>query len=99
LPPSLFHLCVQSGHSEIRAIQRRADKKELMYTGRGAVQELQERFFANMSSKASVEFKTVIASLLTPETVKRQKALRRVSLLAEQLRDNDKIHDNNTGQR
>jgi hypothetical protein len=93
--PALNHL----SSADIREILRHIDKKELMYLLQGAAQELQERFFANMSSKASIEFKTIMASAAMPETIKRQNALRRVSLLAEQLRDNDKIRENNTGQR
>lgn len=87
------------GSADIREILRHVDKKELIYALKGAPQELQERFFANMSSKASVEFKNIMASISMPDKIKRQNALRSVYLLAEQLRDNDKIHINNTGQR
>lgn len=87
------------GSADIRVILRHVDKKELMYALKGASQEIQERFFANMSSKASAEFKNIMASIPTPDKIKRQNALRSVCLLAEQLRDNDKIRVNNTGQR
>ncbi len=85
--------------SDIREILRHVDKRELMYVLKGAAQELQERFFANMSSKASVEFITIMASSPMPDKIQRQNAVRSVYLLAEQLRVNDKIRVNNTGQR
>jgi hypothetical protein len=79
------------GAAEIRAILRRIDKKELMFALKGATQELQEKFFVNMSSKASSEFKKAMAAVSSVEQTKSQNAIRNLYLLAEQLRDNGKI--------
>ncbi len=77
--------------SEVREILRHVDKKELMFALKGATQELQESFFANMSSKASTEFKNVLRSLTHIEQTKSQNAIKNLYLLAEQLRENGKI--------
>jgi len=77
---------------EIRAILRQIDKRELMFALKGATQELQESFFANMSSKASGEFRSAMASLPLPGTIKSQNAVKKLLLLAEQLRDDGRIH-------
>jgi len=76
---------------EIRAILRQIDKRELMFALKGTTQELQERFFANMSSKASGEFLSKMASLPLPGTIKSQNAVKKLLLLAEQLRDDGRI--------
>jgi flagellar motor switch protein FliG len=76
---------------EIRAILRQIDKRELMFALKGATQELQERFFANMSSKASGEFRSTMALLPLPGTMKSQNAVKKLLLLAEQLRDDGRI--------
>ena len=77
--------------AEIREILHHVDKKELMFALKGATQELQEKFFANMSSKASTEFKKVLASVSQIEQTKSQNAIKNLYLLAEQLRDNGRI--------
>ena len=77
--------------AQIREILHHVDKKELMFALKGATQELQEKFFANMSSKASTEFKKVLASVSQIEQTKSQNAIRNLYLLAEQLRDNGRI--------
>ncbi len=77
--------------SEVREILRHVDKKELMFALKGATQELQESFFANMSSKASTEFKNALRSLTHIEQTKSQNAVKNLYLLAEQLRENGKI--------
>lgn len=79
------------GNNEIREILRQIDKRELMFALNGATQELQERFFANMSSKASGEFRSKMASAPFPGMIKTQNALKKLSLLAEQLRDDGRI--------
>jgi len=76
---------------EIRAILRQVDKRELMFALKGATQEIQESFFANMSSKASGEFRSAMASLPLPGTIKSQNAVKKLLLLAEQLRDDGRI--------
>jgi hypothetical protein len=78
-------------NDEIRAILRQIDKRELMFALKGATQELQERFFANMSSNASGEFRSTMASLPLPGRIKSQNAVKKLLLLAEQLRDDGRI--------
>ncbi len=77
--------------SEIRELLRHVDKKELMFALNGATQELQEKFFVNMSSKASADFKEAMRSLSRIDATKRQNAVRNIDLLAQRLRDNGKI--------
>lgn len=77
--------------AQIREILRHVDKKELMFALKGATQELQEKFFANMSSKASTEFKKVLASVSQLEQTKSHNAIKNLYLLAEQLRENGRI--------
>lgn len=77
--------------AEIRVLLRHVDKKELMFALNGATQELQEKFFVNMSAKASGEFKEAMRSLSRINAAKRQNAVRNIDLLAQRLRDNGKI--------
>lgn len=84
-------------NEKIRALLRRIDKKELIVALKGATQELQEKFFANMSPKALHEFKNILDTFPEIETSKRQKAVKKLALLAEQLRENGKIRAINNG--
>lgn len=77
--------------AEIRALLKHVDKKELMFALNGATQELQEKFFVNMSAKAAAEFKEALRSLSRIDATKRQNAVRNIALLAQRLRDNGKI--------
>lgn len=77
--------------AEIRVLLRHVDKKELIFALKGATQELQEKFFANMSAKASAEFQEAMRSLSQIDVSKRQNAVRNIDLLAQRLRDNGKI--------
>lgn len=77
--------------AQIREILHHVDKKELMFALKGVRQELQEKFFANMSSKASTEFKKVLASVSYLDQTKSHKAIKNLYLLAEQLRENGRI--------
>ncbi|MGB5966431.1 MAG: FliG C-terminal domain-containing protein [Sulfurimonadaceae bacterium] len=86
---------LQLDSAEIREILRHVDKKELMFALKGAMQELQEKFFVNMSSKASTEFKNVLASVSRIDQKKSQNAIKNLYLIAEQLRDNGKIRATN----
>lgn len=79
------------GSAQIREILHHVDKKELMFALKGATQELQEKFFASMSSKASKEFKNVLASVSRIEQTKSHNAIKNLYLLAEQLRENGRI--------
>ncbi len=81
----------QLSNREIQEILRHVNKKELMFALRAVTQELQEKFFANMSSKASGEFKKVMASLSGSDLTKSQNAVKNLYLLAEQLRDDGRI--------
>jgi flagellar motor switch protein FliG len=76
----------------IGAMLRQIDKRDLTFVLKGTTQELQERFFDNMSSKASGEFRDKMASVHFLEQTKRQNTIKKHYLLAERLRDNDKIH-------
>lgn len=75
----------------IREILRHVDKKELMFALKGATQELQEKFFVNMSSKASTEIKNALASVSRVDQTKSQDAIKNLYLLAQRLRENGKI--------
>ena len=77
--------------SEIREILRHVHKRDLMFALKGATQELQEKFFVNMSSKASTEFKKALASLSRVDETKNQNAIKNLYLLAQRLRENGKI--------
>lgn len=79
----------------IREILRHVDKKELMFALKGATQELQEKFFVNMSSKASAEIRNILASVSSINQTKSQNAIKNLYLLAQQLRDNGKIRATN----
>lgn len=76
---------------EIREILRHVHKRDLMFALKGATQELQEKFFVNMSSKASTEFKNALASLSRVDETKNQNAIKNLYLLAQRLRENGKI--------
>ncbi len=76
---------------EIREILRHVHKRDLMFALKGATQELQEKFFVNMSSKASTEFKKALASLSRVDETKNQNAIKNLYLLAQRLRENGKI--------
>lgn len=85
-------LSLQSLESvEIREILRHVDKRDLMFALKGATQELQEKFFVNMSSKASTEFKKALSSLSRIDETKNQNAIKNLYLLAQRLRENGKI--------
>ncbi len=81
----------QLNNREIQEILRRVNKKDLMFALTAVTQELQERFFANMSSKAAGEFKKVMASLPVSDLTKSRNAVENLYLLAEQLRDDGRI--------
>lgn len=81
----------QLNNREIQGILRRVNKKDLMFALTAVTQELQERFFANMSSKAAGEFKKVMASLPVSDLTKSRNAVENLYLLAEQLRDDGRI--------
>ncbi len=76
---------------EIREVLRHIDKRELMFALKSAKKELQETFFANMTSKASTEFKNILASVVQVDETKSQNALKNLYLLAQRLRENGKI--------
>lgn len=79
----------------IRTILRQIDKKELMFALKGMTQELQDKFFANMSSKASAEFKKALTSVSVNEPIRSRKAIKNLCLLAERLRENGRIRATN----
>jgi len=79
------------GSIEIREILRHVDKRELMFALKSAKKELQEKFFVNMTSKASMEFKNILASVAEVDETKSQNALKNLHLLAQRLRENGKI--------
>ncbi len=79
----------------IRTILRQINKKELMFALKGMTQELQDKFFANMSSKASAEFKKALASVSVNEPMRSRKAMKNLCLLAERLRENGRIRARN----
>ncbi|WP_345976869.1 FliG C-terminal domain-containing protein [Sulfurimonas sp. HSL3-7] len=71
---------------------RHRDKKELIFAEQGAAQELQEKFFDSMSSKAYGGFREKMASAHFPKQTKRRNAIKKYYLLAEQPGDDDRIH-------
>ena len=81
--------------SEVRQLLHQVNKKELMFALRGATQELQERFLANMSPKASTWFHNVLTHAPEVSQENSDKAIKKLSLLAKQLRDNGKIRATN----
>ena len=81
--------------SEIRQLLHQVNKKELMFALRGATQELQERFLANMSSKTSAWFHKVLVHAPEVSQENSDNAIKKLSLLAKQLRENGRIRATN----
>ena len=81
--------------SEIRQLLREVNKKELIFALKGARQELQERFLVNMSPKASAWFHNVLTHAPEVSQENSDNAIKKLSLLAKQLRDNGKIRATN----
>jgi len=76
---------------DLRALLKRVDKKELMFALQGATKELQEKFFANMSPKASAEFQRVMDTFRQTDEQKSVQAIKNLYLLAQQLREDGRI--------
>ena len=81
--------------SEIRQLLHHVNKKELMFALKGATQELQERFLANMSPKASRWFYNLLAHAPEVSQENSDNAIKKLSLLAKQLRENGRIRATN----
>ena len=75
----------------LRALLKTVDKKELMFALRGATKELQEKFFANMSPKASTEFQRVMDTFRQTDEQISAQAIKNLYLLAQQLREDGRI--------
>ena len=76
---------------EVKKILRHVSKIELMFALKGASQELQEMFFVNMSTKASAEFQSVLATKRDVSPSKSDNAIKNLYLLAQRLREDGKI--------
>jgi len=77
--------------SEIQNILRKVSKIELMFAFKGASQELREMFFANMSAKASREFKSALSTKQDISSFKSDNAIKNLYLLAQRLGEDGKI--------
>ena len=81
--------------SEIRQLLHQVNKKELMFALKGATQELQERFLANMSPNTSAWFHNLLAHAPQVSQENSDKAIKKLYLLAKQLRENGRIRATN----
>ena len=81
--------------SEICQLLLQVDKKELMFALKGATQELQERFLANMSPKTRSWFHQLLVHAPQVPQQNSDKAIKKLSLLAKQLRENGRIRATN----
>ena len=77
--------------SEIRQLLHQVNKKELMFALKGATQELQERFLANMSPNTSAWFHNLLIHAPQVSQENSDKAIKKLYLLAKQLRENGRI--------
>ncbi len=75
----------------LRVLLKAVDKKELMFALKGATKELQEKFFANMSPKASAEFQRVMDAFRQTDQQISTQAIKNLYLLAQQLREDGRI--------
>ena len=80
---------------EIRRLLLQVNKKELIYALKGVTQELQERFLANMSPKTRSGFHQLLVHAPQVSQENSDKAIKKLSLLAKQLRENGKIRATN----
>jgi len=85
----------QMQEREVRQLLLQVDKKELMFALKGATQELQERFLANMSPKTRSYFRKLLEHAPQVSQENSDKAIKKLSLLAKQLRENGKIRATN----
>ena len=76
---------------EVRQLLKKVHKKELMFALKGATQELQEKFFVNMSNKTAALFRDAMERYRTVDQTKSVNALKNLYLLAQQLREDGKI--------
>ena len=81
--------------SEIRQLLHQVNKKELMFALKGATQELQERFLANMSPNTSAWFHNLLVHAPQVSQENSDKAIKKLYLLAKQLRENGRIRATN----
>ena len=80
---------------EIRELLRHVTKRELMFALQHSNQELQERFLANMSKVTAERFKNGLRLNGALTRAKSHNALKKLSLLAKQLREDGKISASN----
>ena len=94
-PKEACELLASLDEREIRELLQHITKRELMFALQRSDQELQERFLANMSEVTAERFKKALRLNGALTRAKSYNALKKLYLLAKQLREDGKISASN----